>query len=120
VEEEARVRGGCGLRASDPRLREFSAEDQARLRFRYLFTVRRLENVWVQVNEGVVDQGAFERFQPRVGYVGARSFVDFWSAGKSAFSDNRDGRSDLAMDTVRRLDLIHILQLTQPDRAEGE
>lgn len=76
------------LRASDPPLSEFSAEDQERLRFIYLFTVRRLENVWVQVNEGVVDQGAFERFQPRVGYVGSRSFRDFWSAGKPAFSSD--------------------------------
>ena len=76
------------IRASDPPLSEFSAEDQERLRFIYLFTVRRLENVWVQVNEGVVDEAAFERFQPRVGYVGARSFVDFWSAGKPAFSSD--------------------------------
>ncbi len=48
------------IRASDPPLSEFSAEEQERLRFIYLFAVRRLENVWVQVNEGVVDQGAFE------------------------------------------------------------
>ena len=74
------------IRVSDPPLSEFSAEEQERLRFIYLFTVRRLENVWVQVNEGVVDQGAFERFQPRVGYVGSRSFRDFWRAGKPAFS----------------------------------
>jgi hypothetical protein len=76
------------IRASDPPLSEFSAEDQERLRFIYLFTVRRLENVWVQVNEGVVDQGAFDRFQPRVGYVGSRSFRDFWSDGKPAFSSD--------------------------------
>lgn len=76
------------IRASDPPLSEFTAEDQERLRFIYLFTVRRLENVWVQVNEGIVDQEAFERFQPRVGYVRSRSFRDFWSAGKPAFSSD--------------------------------
>lgn len=76
------------IRTSDPPLSEFSEEDQERLRFIYLYTVRRLENVWVQVNEGIVDQKAYERFQPRVGYVGARSFRDFWNDGKSAFSSD--------------------------------
>jgi len=76
------------IRESDPPLSEFSAEDQERLRFIFLFTVRRLENIWVQVNEGVVDQGAYERFQPRVGYIGAHSFRDFWNEGKSAFSSD--------------------------------
>jgi hypothetical protein len=33
-------------------------------------------------------KGVFERFQPRVGYIGARSFGDLWSAGKTAFSSD--------------------------------
>ena len=46
------------IRDDDPSFRELSPEDRERIRFMYLHTVRRLENIWIQVNEGVVDEDA--------------------------------------------------------------
>jgi hypothetical protein len=74
------------IEAEDPGLGDFTPEDWQRVRFIYLHTVRRLENVWVQVTEGVVDEGAFERFQPPVGYVRAQAFRDFWPTVRGGLS----------------------------------
>ena len=74
------------IRDSDPAFNDLQAEERERLRFQYLYTVRRVENVWVQVNEGVVGEAAFDRFMPTSGYIGSRAFGDFWGVTRSDLS----------------------------------
>ena len=49
------------IEAEDSRPQDLEPSDRQRIRFIYLHTVRRLENIWVQVNEGIVGEAAFRR-----------------------------------------------------------
>ena len=63
----------------DPSFHELLPEDRERLRLLYLHTVRRRENIWVQVGEGVVGEDAYDRFVPPPGYFSSRAFRGFWA-----------------------------------------
>ena len=76
------------VRDEDPGLNDLEPEDRERLRFLYLYTVRRLENIWVQVSEGMIDQNAFDRFMPSAGYLQARAFKDFWQLNRPNLSSD--------------------------------
>ena len=66
------------IRDEDPSFAELTPEDRERIRFMYLHTVRRVENIFVQVSEAVVDEDAYMRFQPTAGYIGSGAFRGFW------------------------------------------
>jgi hypothetical protein len=66
------------IRDTDPPLSDLVPEDRERLQAIYMYTVHRIENVWVQVNEGIVDESAFTRFMPPPEFVAARAFRGFW------------------------------------------
>ena len=71
----------------NPSFHDLVPEDRERLRLLYLHTVRRRENIWVQVAEGVVGEDAYDRFVAPPRYFSSRAFREFWAETREALDD---------------------------------
>jgi len=57
---------------------DFTAEETYRIIAEYATTVRRVENIYVQVREGLVEEEAVLRFRPALDYFTTPYFLSFW------------------------------------------
>lgn len=57
---------------------DFTPEENLLIIANYVMTVRRIENIYVQVREGLVDEEAVLRFRPAEGHFNAQYFRQFW------------------------------------------
>ncbi|MGB5165783.1 MAG: hypothetical protein WBN09_03895 [Woeseiaceae bacterium] len=68
------VRIGDGALPAD-----FSSEENLLIRASFVMTVRRIENLFVQVREGLVEEDAVLRFRPSKDYFQSPYFREFWA-----------------------------------------
>jgi hypothetical protein len=59
---------------------DFSAEENLVIRASIVMTIRRIENVFVQVREGLVEKDAVLRFRPSNDYFQSLYFREFWAS----------------------------------------
>lgn len=64
---------------------DFTLEEQVLLRALYVTTVRRMENIFVQVEEGLVGEEAIERFRPSENFFDNTYFGEYWASGDVRF-----------------------------------
>lgn len=64
---------------------DFTLEEQVLLRALYITTVRRMENIFVQVEEGLVGPEAIERFRPSENFFQNAYFGEYWGSGDVRF-----------------------------------
>ena len=64
---------------------DFTLEEQVLLRALYITTVRRMENIFVQVEEGLVGEEAIERFRPSESFFDNAYFGEYWVSGDVRF-----------------------------------
>lgn len=57
---------------------DFTAEERRKINAEYVVTIRRIENVYVQVREGLVESEAVLRFRPAADYFTTPYFQSFW------------------------------------------
>ena len=60
----------------------FSEEEQLVIGANYVMTIRRIENIYVQVREGLVEEEAALRFRPSSDYFESPYFQEFWKGWK--------------------------------------
>jgi hypothetical protein len=58
---------------------DFTREENLLQGADYVMTIRRIENIFVQVREGLVEEEAILRFRPSEGYFASPYFLEFWS-----------------------------------------
>jgi len=58
---------------------DFTADENLILRANFVMTIRRIENLFVQVSEGLVDVDAVRRFRPSEDFFGNPFFREFWA-----------------------------------------
>jgi len=58
---------------------DFTPEENLLIIANYVMTVRRVENIYVQVREGLVDEEAVLRFRPAEGHFNSPYFLQFWA-----------------------------------------
>ncbi len=59
---------------------DFSSEENLLIRASFVMTVRRIENLFVQVREGLVEEDAVLRFRPSKDYFQSPYFREFWAS----------------------------------------
>lgn len=64
---------------------DFTYEENTLLRTLFVTTVRRMENIFVQVEEGLVGEEAIERFRPSETFFANQYFEEFWGSGQIRF-----------------------------------
>ena len=57
---------------------EFTEVENLVIRSAFVMTIRRIENIYVQVREGLVEEDAVLRFRPSKDYVETPYFQQFW------------------------------------------
>ena len=57
---------------------DFTPEENLIIGANYVMTVRRIENIYVQVREGLVEEEAVLRFRPSEDYFKSQYFLQFW------------------------------------------
>jgi hypothetical protein len=57
---------------------EFTPEENLIIGSGYVMTIRRMENIYVQVREGLVEEEAILRFRPSEDYFDSPYFLEFW------------------------------------------
>lgn len=57
---------------------DFTAEENLVIGANYVMTIRRIENIYVQVREGLVEEEAILRFRPSKDYFESPYFRQFW------------------------------------------
>lgn len=57
---------------------DFTREENLLLGTNYVMTVRRVENIYVQVREGLVEEEAVLRFRPSADFFQSPYFLQFW------------------------------------------
>ncbi len=58
---------------------DFTAEENLLITADYVMTVRRIENIFVQIREGLVPGEAVSRFRPAANYFEGKYFEGFWT-----------------------------------------
>jgi hypothetical protein len=61
----------------------FTAEENLLIQATFVMTIRRLENIYVQVREGLVEEDAVLRFRPSKDYFTTPYFLDFWAGWRA-------------------------------------
>jgi hypothetical protein len=64
-------------------LDDFKPEENLVIFASYVMTIRRIENIYVQVREGLVEEEAILRFRPAAGYFDSPYFREFWKGWRS-------------------------------------
>ena len=59
-------------------LEDFTPEENFLIMANFVMSIRRIENIYVQVREGLVDEEAILRFRPAEGYFDNPYFLQFW------------------------------------------
>ena len=57
---------------------DFTPEENLVIDSNYVMTIRRIENIYVQVREGLVEEEAILRFRPSEDYFESPYFLQFW------------------------------------------
>jgi hypothetical protein len=57
---------------------DFTPEQNLMISANYVMTIRRIENIYVQVREGLVEEEAVLRFRPSEDYFQSPYFLQFW------------------------------------------
>lgn len=57
---------------------DFTPEENVLIDSGYVMTIRRIENIYVQVREGLIDEEAILRFRPSEDYFESPYFLQFW------------------------------------------
>ncbi|NIV18322.1 MAG: hypothetical protein GWN47_07875 [Woeseiaceae bacterium] len=58
---------------------DFTLEENLVIRANFVMTIRRIENIYVQVREGLVEEEAVLRFRPSNEYFESPYFREFWA-----------------------------------------
>ena len=58
---------------------EFAPDENLLIRATFVMTIRRIENIYVQVREGLVEEDAVLRFRPSKDYFETPYFQEFWA-----------------------------------------
>jgi hypothetical protein len=58
---------------------DFTAEENLLIKVTFVMTIRRIENIYVQVREGLVEEDATLRFRPSKDYFETPYFEEFWT-----------------------------------------
>lgn len=61
---------------------DFTEEENLLIGANYVMTIRRIENIYVQVREGLVEAEAALRFRPSANYFDTPYFRQFWTDWK--------------------------------------
>lgn len=59
---------------------EFTEVENLLIRATFVMTIRRIENIYVQVREGLVEEDAVLRFRPSKDYFATPYFKEFWES----------------------------------------
>jgi hypothetical protein len=59
---------------------EFTPEENLLIKVAFVSTIRRIENIYVQVREGLVEKDAILRFRPSNDYFETPYFQEFWAS----------------------------------------
>lgn len=59
---------------------EFTEVENLLIRAAFVMTIRRIENIYVQVREGLVEEDAVSRFRPSKDYFETPYFQEFWES----------------------------------------
>ena len=57
---------------------DFTQEENLLIKATFVMTIRRIENIYVQVREGLVQEEAVLRFRPSKDYFETPYFREFW------------------------------------------
>lgn len=57
---------------------DFTPEENFLISSNFVMSIRRIENIYVQVREGLVEEEAILRFRPAEGYFDVPHFLQFW------------------------------------------
>lgn len=57
---------------------DFTLAENFMLSANHAMTIRRIENIYVQVREGLVPEGVVQRFRPSANYFDTAWFEEFW------------------------------------------
>ena len=57
---------------------DLTPEENFLISANFVMSIRRIENIYVQLREGLVEQEAILRFRPAAGYFDSPYFLEFW------------------------------------------
>lgn len=67
---------------------DFTPVENLVIQSTFVMTIRRIENIYVQVREGLVEQDAVLRFRPSRDYFKTPYFLEFWAAWRAEIEPN--------------------------------